>query len=122
MNVLGYLLGLATIPALVGGWWLLRFANQQVRRAVNAVVLRVEPQDGRERARLGAAAACSRRVYMTEAGGVTVAVLLGHDRSQWPELHRVIRQVIAPVRAPRVRAPGERTPHDPGIDYTDQDV
>lgn len=118
----GVLVGLAVIPALIGAGWLLRQANRWVQLAVAAVVLRVTPGDPKQRARLGASAACARRAYMTEVGGVTFAVLLAHDPAPFPELYQAIRRVIAPVKMPRVRPPGERTPHDPGIDYSDQEA
>lgn len=122
MNVPDYLLGLATIPAVMGSGWLLWQLARLVNRAGEALMKRLPLGRADERAGFASFAACTRRTHLFVFGGVGIAVMAGYDGSQAREVYDAVYPVLVKPARIRLRRTGERTPHDPGIDYTDQEA
>lgn len=116
----GYLLGLATLPAVAAAAWLLWQLGRRVNQLGDRLAGRVPLDDGRSRALFASVAACTRRAHLFVFGGIGVAVMVGWDGTQ----ARQVREAVYPllVKPARVnlrrRAAG---PQDPGIDYSDAD-
>ncbi|WP_431728501.1 hypothetical protein [Verrucosispora sp. TAA-831] len=109
----GYLLGLVTIPALIGGGWLLWQLLRLLNRAGDALAKRLPVGRADERAGFAAFAASTRRAHVFVFGGVGIAVFAGYDGSNARKVYDAVYGVLAqPARVGRRwRA---RTHDDPG--------
>lgn len=111
MNVPDYLLGLGTIPALLGAGWLLWQLIRLVNRVGDDLLRRLPVGKAQERAGFASFAACTRRCHVFAFGAFGIAVMAGFDGREAREVYDAVYPVL--IEPARVRLRRRATgPHD----------
>lgn len=116
---LGAGIGFAAIPALLGTGWALRHGYRAVDKALGDVFRRIPLGPTTNRALFAAGCASARRVHIVDLFGISLAVVVGWDKSKAEPIYKVLCRELTP--APSVRKPGARTPQDPGVVFDSDD-
>lgn len=117
--ITAYWLGLATIPSVALGGWAIWQAGKLLNKALARGLRRLPLNNAHDRAMFAAIAAKVRRAHTVSFGDITIVLALGFNPiAGKPIYDAVYAQLVEPTR---VNPKWERTPSDPGIDYSDDE-
>ncbi|MET8278381.1 hypothetical protein [Micromonospora sp. NPDC005174] len=112
-----YWFGLATIPALAVGGWVIWQGGKLLNTALARALRHLPLSNAHDRAMFAAIAAKVRRAHTVSFGDVTIVLALGFNPiAGKPIYDAVYAQLVEPAR---VNPKWARTPSDPGIDYSE---